>query len=35
LRKTPEYNIVSKCIDEAKSAGGDDNISVILVKVTN
>jgi protein phosphatase len=33
-RKNSPQQIVQKCIDEAKRAGGDDNISVVVVKIT-
>jgi PPM family protein phosphatase len=32
-RKFQGQQIVSKCIEEAKKAGGDDNISVIIIRV--
>ncbi len=35
LAQTPDEEIVAKCIKDAKSAGGDDNISVILIKFKN
>jgi len=31
-RKNQPQQIVTKCIEEAKKAGGDDNISVIIIK---
>jgi PPM family protein phosphatase len=33
LVKNSVENVIPKCINEAKAAGGDDNISVILIKV--
>jgi len=33
-RKNPAPKIVGHCIDAAKRAGGDDNISVLVIKVT-
>ena len=33
LAKNPMSEVVPTCISEAKAAGGDDNISVILIKV--
>lgn len=33
LRETPIDQAVDRCIEAAKSAGGDDNVSVILLKV--
>lgn len=33
LRTTPPENLVPRCIAEAKAAGGDDNISVIVIRV--
>lgn len=35
LQNTPEEQLVSTCINRAKEAGGDDNISVIVFKVTD
>ncbi len=32
LKSTPLEDAVAKCIKEAKAAGGDDNISVIIIK---
>ena len=32
VRLTPPSEIVAKCIKEAKAAGGDDNISVIVIR---
>ena len=32
LLHTPPQDIVAKCIKEAKAAGGDDNISVIVIR---
>jgi len=32
VRNTPPAEIVARCIKEAKAAGGDDNISVIVIK---
>jgi serine/threonine protein phosphatase PrpC len=32
LTKTPVEDLVAKCIKEAKVAGGDDNISVIVIR---
>jgi protein phosphatase len=32
FRNSAPEEIVAKCIKEAKDAGGDDNISVILIK---
>jgi len=34
FRKNPPGTLVGKCIEEAKKAGGDDNISVIVFKAT-
>lgn len=33
LGETPMEKVVDRCIEEAKRAGGDDNVSVILLKV--
>lgn len=33
LGETPIEKVVERCIDEAKNAGGDDNVSVILLRV--
>ncbi len=33
LRESPPESAVSRCIDEAKKAGGDDNVSVILIRI--
>jgi len=33
IKKNKGADIVKKCVDEAKRAGGDDNISVIVLKV--
>ncbi len=30
---TPAQDIVTRCIDKAKAAGGDDNVSVIFIRV--
>lgn len=35
LANTPEDQVVATCIKRAKEAGGDDNISVIVFKVTD
>ena len=32
VRSTPTAELVAKCIKEAKAAGGDDNISVIVIR---
>ncbi|MEZ4872819.1 MAG: SpoIIE family protein phosphatase [Bdellovibrionales bacterium] len=34
LKNTNLNNVVDSCIEAAKAAGGDDNISVILIKIT-
>ena len=33
LRENPPEEAVSRCIDEAKKAGGDDNVSVIIIRI--
>ncbi|HMN68809.1 MAG TPA: protein phosphatase 2C domain-containing protein, partial [Bdellovibrionales bacterium] len=35
LQNTPPEELVAKCIKEAKAAGGDDNISVIVIRRRN
>jgi PPM family protein phosphatase len=35
LGKNQSQDVIPKCIKEAKAAGGDDNISVILIKVVS
>lgn len=33
MTSTPTEEIVTKCVNAAKAAGGDDNISVIVIRV--